>query len=163
MRVVEDYDVDRRQVEAWRHAQPSRTNHPKAFLPRFCARTREEKKLKRKETHETRRKRRCVSKPDCVLSRTPGCDLESGVPLRRSARSRHMASRHHWRVPRGRCTMYNAERRMQNAECRIDLPRDYGLEPERHPGDDSVRVPPLPIPNREVKPHHADGTAKVGE
>jgi len=26
-----------------------------------------------------------------------------------------------------------------------------------------VRVPPLPIPNREVKPHHADGTAKVGE
>ena len=26
-----------------------------------------------------------------------------------------------------------------------------------------MRVPPLPIPNREVKPHHADGTAKVGE
>ena len=32
MRVVEDYDVDRRQVQAWRHAQPSRTNHPKTFL-----------------------------------------------------------------------------------------------------------------------------------
>ena len=31
MRVVEDYDVDRRQVQAWRHAQPSRTNHPKSF------------------------------------------------------------------------------------------------------------------------------------
>ena len=30
-------------------------------------------------------------------------------------------------------------------------------------GGHSVRVPPLPIPNREVKPHHADGTAKVGE
>ena len=30
-------------------------------------------------------------------------------------------------------------------------------------GGYSVRVPPLPIPNREVKPHHADGTAKVGE
>ena len=26
-----------------------------------------------------------------------------------------------------------------------------------------MRDPPLPIPNREVKPHHADGTAKVGE
>ena len=26
-------------------------------------------------------------------------------------------------------------------------------------GGYSVRVPPLPIPNREVKPHHADGTA----
>ena len=26
-----------------------------------------------------------------------------------------------------------------------------------------MRVPPLPIPNREVKPHHADGTAKAGE
>ena len=26
-----------------------------------------------------------------------------------------------------------------------------------------MRAPPLPIPNREVKPHHADGTAKAGE
>ena len=30
-------------------------------------------------------------------------------------------------------------------------------------GDYSDRVPPLPIPNREVKPISADGTAKVGE
>ena len=30
-------------------------------------------------------------------------------------------------------------------------------------GDDSIRAPPLPIPNREVKPYHADGTAKAGE
>jgi len=30
-------------------------------------------------------------------------------------------------------------------------------------GDYSVGVPPLPIPNREVKPAHADGTAQVGE
>ena len=31
-------------------------------------------------------------------------------------------------------------------------------------GDYSTRVPPLPIPNREVKPCHADGTAhNVGE
>ena len=27
----------------------------------------------------------------------------------------------------------------------------------------STGVPPLPIPNREVKPRRADGTAKVGE
>ena len=31
-------------------------------------------------------------------------------------------------------------------------------------GGYSAGVPPLPIPNREVKPDHADGTAhKVGE
>ena len=30
-------------------------------------------------------------------------------------------------------------------------------------GDYSTGVPPLPIPNREVKPVHADGTAQVGE
>ena len=30
-------------------------------------------------------------------------------------------------------------------------------------GDYCVGVPPLPIPNREVKPDSADGTAKVGE
>ena len=30
-------------------------------------------------------------------------------------------------------------------------------------GGYSVRVPPLPIPNREVKPHHADGTASQWE
>ena len=27
----------------------------------------------------------------------------------------------------------------------------------------STRAPPLPIPNREVKPRRADGTAKAGE
>ena len=35
--------------------------------------------------------------------------------------------------------------------------------PELISGDDSTRAPPLPIPNREVKPCHADGTAKAGE
>jgi len=29
--------------------------------------------------------------------------------------------------------------------------------------DDSGRVPPVPIPNTEVKPLSADGTALVGE
>ena len=33
----------------------------------------------------------------------------------------------------------------------------------RHSGGYSVRVPPLPIPNREVKPDHADGTASQWE
>ena len=34
---------------------------------------------------------------------------------------------------------------------------------KRDSGDDSTRAPPLPIPNREVKPCNADGTAKAGE
>ena len=32
----------------------------------------------------------------------------------------------------------------------------------RHSGGYSVGVPPLPIPNREVKPNRADGTAYSG-
>ena len=36
-------------------------------------------------------------------------------------------------------------------------------EDVRHSGGYSVGVPPLPIPNREVKPDRADGTAQVGE
>ena len=32
-----------------------------------------------------------------------------------------------------------------------------------HKDGDSAGDPPLPIPNREVKPRYADGTAKVGE
>ena len=32
----------------------------------------------------------------------------------------------------------------------------------RYSGGYSTRVPPLPIPNREVKPCHADGTAFSG-
>ena len=31
------------------------------------------------------------------------------------------------------------------------------------PGDHSEGVPPVPIPNTEVKPLSADGTATVGE
>ena len=34
---------------------------------------------------------------------------------------------------------------------------------DRDSGGDSTGVPPLPIPNREVKPRRADGTAKAGE
>ena len=38
-----------------------------------------------------------------------------------------------------------------------------GVSEKENQGGYSTRVPPLPIPNREVKPRHADGTAKVGE
>ena len=38
-----------------------------------------------------------------------------------------------------------------------------GESHQRKKGDYSGGVPPLPIPNREVKPASADGTAKVGE
>ena len=38
-----------------------------------------------------------------------------------------------------------------------------GVTEKENQGGYSTRVPPLPIPNREVKPRHADGTAKVGE
>jgi hypothetical protein len=44
--------------------------------------------------------------------------------------------------------------------------RFFGLQTsdfKRSLGDYSVGVPPLPIPNREVKPDSADGTAIVGE
>ena len=34
---------------------------------------------------------------------------------------------------------------------------------KRNSGDYCTKVPPLPIPNREVKLRHADGTAQVGE
>ena len=34
---------------------------------------------------------------------------------------------------------------------------------KRYSGDYCTKVPPLPIPNREVKLRHADGTAQVGE
>ena len=46
---------------------------------------------------------------------------------------------------------------------RRQKPEGFEVEDVKtHLGGDSVRVPPLPIPNREVKPHHADDTAKVG-
>jgi len=41
--------------------------------------------------------------------------------------------------------------------------RDIRFDDRRSLGDYSDGVPPLPIPNREVKPASADGTALVGE
>ena len=34
---------------------------------------------------------------------------------------------------------------------------------KRYSGGYSIGVPPLPIPNREVKPYNADGTAEMWE
>ena len=49
--------------------------------------------------------------------------------------------------------------------CRLCVCYDVLYEYEKigNSGDYSNGVPPLPIPNREVKPVHADGTASVGE
>jgi hypothetical protein len=47
---------------------------------------------------------------------------------------------------------------------RIEInPKSEIRNPKPPLGDYSVGVPPLPIPNREVKPDSADGTAIVGE
>jgi hypothetical protein len=54
----------------------------------------------------------------------------------------------------------------QKSEVRKIYSSDFGLRTtdfKRSLGDYSVGVPPLPIPNREVKPDSADGTAIVGE
>ena len=41
--------------------------------------------------------------------------------------------------------------------------KEKGNQDQEEIGGYSEGVPPLPIPNREVKPLSADGTAKVGE
>ena len=41
--------------------------------------------------------------------------------------------------------------------------REIKNDNQEETGGYSEGVPPLPIPNREVKPLSADGTAKVGE
>ena len=47
-------------------------------------------------------------------------------------------------------------------DCQRTL-RYHGRESVRDLGGYSNGVPPLPIPNREVKPIHADGTAEMWE
>ena len=54
----------------------------------------------------------------------------------------------------------------QKSEVKKINSSDFGLQTsdfKRSLGDYSVGVPPLPIPNREVKPDSANGTAIVGE
>ena len=58
------------------------------------------------------------------------------------------------------------EDRRRKTEVRKIDSSDFGLQTSdfrRSLGDYSGGVPPLPIPNREVKPASADGTAIVGE
>ena len=47
---------------------------------------------------------------------------------------------------------------MFNAQCSM-----FNVQSESHSGGYSGGVPPLPIPNREVKPARADGTAHPWE
>ncbi len=65
-------------------------------------------------------------------------------------------------IEKDRRPMINVEK----TEARKIDSSDFGLQTsdfKRSLGDYSVGVPPLPIPNREVKPDSADGTAFVGE
>ena len=54
-------------------------------------------------------------------------------------------------------------RRMCQKETTIIHHKKKVLKGRRANGGYSTGVPPLPIPNREVKPRSADGTAFVGE
>jgi hypothetical protein len=54
-------------------------------------------------------------------------------------------------------------RKAEGKRRKENNPQPAIRNPKSPLGDYSGRVPPLPIPNREVKPASADGTAKVGE
>ena len=49
------------------------------------------------------------------------------------------------------------------SSIRRPLSRGFGACCEKRKGGYCCGAPPLPIPNREVKPARADGTAKAGE
>ena len=53
-------------------------------------------------------------------------------------------------------------RRVLNPPSHTARAKARGQEKENQ-GGDSAWDPPLPIPNREVKPRRADGTAEAGE
>ena len=48
-------------------------------------------------------------------------------------------------------------------ELKAGTDRQRVCRTSTYSGDYGTKVPPLPIPNREVKLRHADGTAQVGE
>ena len=54
--------------------------------------------------------------------------------------------------------------RLRNSDCRLRIAKSEIQNPksEMSLGDYSGGAPPLPIPNREVKPVSADGTANCG-
>ena len=45
----------------------------------------------------------------------------------------------------------------------LEVPPEGDLEGCTNSGGYSIGVPPLPIPNREVKPNYVDGTAEKWE
>ena len=51
----------------------------------------------------------------------------------------------------------------ENRDFVVDIANRFVAVCQQYSGGYSGGVPPLPIPNREVKPVHADGTAQVGE
>ena len=46
----------------------------------------------------------------------------------------------------------------QSEKAELNRLRSETQQPHRISGDNSLRDPPVPIPNTEVKPQHADGT-----
>ena len=54
-------------------------------------------------------------------------------------------------------------RSKENRDRVVDIANRFVAVCQPYSGGYSSGVPPLPIPNREVKPVHADGTAQVGE
>ena len=58
MRVVEDDDVDRPQVQAWRRVEPSGTNNPKAFVTRAEPQNLQLKKKEKTNVAKAHRARR---------------------------------------------------------------------------------------------------------
>ena len=57
----------------------------------------------------------------------------------------------------GRDTEAKAKREQSRREGRTEAERTRTLKPQIS-GDNSLRDPPVPIPNTEVKPQHADST-----
>ena len=61
----------------------------------------------------------------------------------------------------GRAEGVEAERPERRTLCPRSIPVQFlrcGEEPHKISGDNSLRDPPVPIPNTEVKPQHAEGT-----
>ena len=56
------------------------------------------------------------------------------------------------------CSFQGVRRKRKGAEPRGEATESGSQEARRISGDNSLRDPPVPIPNTEVKPQHADGT-----
>ena len=126
-------------MQAWRHAQPSGTNSPETPERGIPAPPR-----KRMAAEEDREHTGCAG---------PGTGPARGTPSWR--RGSRFAS---GSPPSG-------TQRPACRACGSGEGPPGGARPgkAKDQGGDSTGAPPLPIPNREVKPRGADGTAKAGE